>query len=144
MELAGLERRINRTADMLIDMPSDTLKKKLLDMEAEKEELEIQIDKNEATSITETKLDKYIPKVKDFNNLSRKQKQIFVGKMIKNITVYKNGDVEITSIYNDIIRVIGGATPNISTAVPWWILFTGILNLQNRVISMSKKGLMHT
>ena len=30
--------------------------------------------------------------------------------MIKNITVNKNGDVKITSVYNDIIRVNGGAT----------------------------------
>lgn len=109
-ELAGIERRLNKVADMLIDTPSETLKKKLLELEAEKERLQIQLEKSDGGSITTKKLDEYMPKVKDFDNLDRNQKKIYISRIIKKITVQKNGDIKIITAYGDIISKIGGAT----------------------------------
>lgn len=109
-EIAGLERRLNTVADMLIETPSETLKKKLFDMEERKEQLKIELAKTDSGKITEEKLDNYIPQVKDFGNLERKQKQIFINKLIKKITIYKDGNLEIETTYSDVISKIGGAT----------------------------------
>lgn len=110
LELAGLERRLNTVADMLIETPSETLKNKLLNMEEQKEQLIIEIDKIDSGKITEKKLDEYIPQIKDFSSLDRKQKQIFINRLIKKITAYKDGNLEIETTYSDVISKIGGTT----------------------------------
>lgn len=120
-ELLAIDRRLNTLADMLIETPSDTLKNKLLNLEERQKQIKIQLEELETAEITEEKLDEYITYISDFENLSRKQKQIFASKLIKKITAYKNGNLEITTTYKDIIDNIGGATPNLlSLIMPYW------------------------
>lgn len=96
--------------DLLIKNPSGKLKERLKTLETQQKEAELELEKLENSAITEEKLGRYIVKIKDFEKLSREQKQLFINRLIKKITAYKDGNLEIETTYSDVISNIGGAT----------------------------------
>lgn len=109
-EISSLETKINNVIDIMIDTPSDKLKSKLLDLEERQKQLQAELVTVEASVLSEDKLDKYILHIKDFQSLERQQKAIFIKKIIKKITVYKNGNFEILTTYGKVADKVGGAT----------------------------------
>ena len=105
-ELSALERQINSTMTLLIEMPSDNLKQRLMDLERRQKALSLEIEKTEDSEITENKLNEYVIRIKNFDALDRTQKQIFAKKLIKKVTAYKNGQIEIESVYGKITAAI--------------------------------------
>lgn len=120
-EITAIDRKINTIIDMLIETPSDKLKAKLLELEDQQNDLKREYDKMVGVGISEEKLDEYIVKIQDFDNLTRTQKSIYVQKLIKKVTAHKDGNIEIETTYDEVVNVVGGATPSISTSLPWWI-----------------------
>lgn len=109
-EINSLERKINSVIDLLIENPSDKLKERLKTLEAQQKEAELELKKLKNSAITEEKLDHYIVKIKDFDDLSREQKQLFIKRLIEKVTIYKNGNFKIATTYGKVAAAVGGAT----------------------------------
>lgn len=109
--LNALERKIGGVIDSLIESPKDkNLHSRLALLSAQKDEAQLELERLEDTTLTEKKLDDYIIKFKDFENLSRKQKQIYVKKLIERVTIYKDGKFKIATTYGKVAAEVGGAT----------------------------------
>lgn len=112
-ELTSLDRKINNVIDLLADSPSDNLKRKLAELETRQRSCRMELDTLEASTLSNKKIEDYVVRTEDFANMDRHQKQIFISRMIKKVTVYKDGHMAVSSIYEDEIhRIVGGATQN--------------------------------
>lgn len=118
-ELKSLERKMDNTIELLIDMPSDMLKSKLAELESRRQQLQHDLKKLDATMFTEKKIDKYIIRTENFSSMSREEKQIFIRKIIKKVTVHEDGHLTTWTTYSDVPDIttdfhdeLGGATQN--------------------------------
>lgn len=109
-QISALETKINHTVDLLVDTPSDRLRKRLLDMETQQKDLYIALDKLQASEVTEDKLNDYIVYIDGFSDLPREQKLIYVRRLIKKVTAHLDGNIEIETTYGEIPLAVGGAT----------------------------------
>ena len=102
-EISSLEMKISNTINLLIEMPSDKLKEKLSELESRQKQLIYELERAEASMITGAKLEKYLIRAENFDELIREEKQIFVKKAIKKITAYKDGNFEISTTYGEVV-----------------------------------------
>lgn len=110
-QLNALERKISGVIDALIESPKNKDLHERLDLlSQQKDEILIDLERLEDTALTEKKLDDYIFKLKNFDELSRQQKQIYIKKMIEKITLYKDGKFKIATTYGEVAAAVGGAT----------------------------------
>ena len=97
-ELSSIEKKIDRTLDLLIDLPSNSLKKKLNDFENRKLFLESQIYELKHSVITPDVIEKELKVCCNFDDLTREEKQQIIRKIIKKVTISKDGDSSCTVI----------------------------------------------
>lgn len=119
-ELSSIDTKINNIIDLLIDTPSEKLKTKLLELEERQKQLEYEYEKCEYSEITEEKINEYIVRVSNFEELSREEKRFYIQKIIKKITAHKDGNLEISTTYNKVVDKDGGATPNTTLLTTYW------------------------
>lgn len=91
-QLNGIQQRINRAVDLLIDMPSDSLQKKIRSLETEKTEIENKIIKLKSKHSCNEEIAKQIQVCLEFDELTTEEKQQIIQKIIKKITVHPDGD----------------------------------------------------
>lgn len=120
-EITALDTKINNTIDLLIETKSDKLKEKLSDLEKRQKDLVYECEKLSVSELEDEKIEKYLIHISDFKTLPRKEKQLFVKKIIKKVTIHKNGDLDVLTTYSDVAAKLGGTTPYQSLAVPFWV-----------------------
>lgn len=91
-KLNGIEQRIDHAVDLLIDMPSDSLQKKIRSLETEKTDLENHIIKLKSKNTGNSEIAKQIQVCLGFDDLTMEEKQQIIRKIIKKITVHPDGD----------------------------------------------------
>lgn len=97
-DLKNIKRKIDKTLDLLIEMPSEALKKKLQDMENRQLFLESKIYELKNKTITPETIEKALIICTNFDELSREDKQEIIRKVIKKVTISKDGDQSCTII----------------------------------------------
>lgn len=104
-----LDRKIDNTIELLIDSPSDRLREKLDELEAQRRKIDYQIDELNTHKIDSDMLKDYIVEVRSLENMSRLELQQIIRKIIKKVTIYEDGHYDDFSVF---YTENGGATQN--------------------------------
>ena len=104
-----LDRKIDNTIELLIDSPSDRLREKLDELEAQRRKIDYQIDELNTHKIDSDMLKDYIVEVRSLENMSRLELQPIIRKIIKKVTIYEDGHFDGFSVF---YTENGGATQN--------------------------------
>ena len=104
-----LDRKIDNTIELLIDSPSDRLREKLDELEAQRRKIDYQIDELNTHKIDSDMLKDYIVEVRSLENMSRLELQQIIRKIIKKVTIYEDGHYDGFSVF---YTENGGATQN--------------------------------
>ena len=104
-----LDRKIDNTIELLIDSPSDRLREKLDELEAQRRKIDYQIDELNTHKIDSDMLKDYIVEVRSLENMSHLELQQIIRKIIKKVTIYEDGHYDGFSVF---YTENGGATQN--------------------------------
>ena len=91
-----LDRKIDNTIELLIDSPSDRLREKLDELEAQRRKIDYQIDELNTHKIDSDMLKDYIVEVRSLENMSRLELQQIIRKIIKKVTIYEDGHLSLS------------------------------------------------
>ena len=109
-EISALDTKIENVINLLIDLPSDKLKAKLSEFEGRQKSLLLDLERLNATTLDDEKIEKYIIHIEDFSKMPRDEKQLYFRKLLKKITVSKDGEISVETTYLDVVAKLGGAT----------------------------------
>lgn len=91
-QVCKIKKKIDKAVDILLegDIPAESIKKKLAEMEDQKAILESKISQLRSSLLSPETLEKGIITCKDFDALNKEEKQRFIQKLIKKVTIAAN------------------------------------------------------